>query len=102
MLTSFRENLRYMPGFVLPEEVCFALAAEGIEAGDLVVVAVPSGAVREAASFIRAESPLVLLASKGLEVTTGKLLTDVILEVIPKARSGAISGPNLAVEIVRG
>jgi glycerol-3-phosphate dehydrogenase (NAD(P)+) len=43
-----------------------------------------------------------VLASKGLEVISGQLLTDVVLDVIPGARVGAISGPNLAVEIVRG
>lgn len=102
MLEGHRENLRYLPGFALPEEVSFSIAAQGVEAGDLVVVAVPSGAVREAAKYIWGDSPLIVIASKGLEVTTGKLLSDVVLEVLPKARVGAISGPNLAVEIVRG
>ncbi|MFI5384994.1 MAG: NAD(P)H-dependent glycerol-3-phosphate dehydrogenase [Fimbriimonadales bacterium] len=102
MLEGHRENLRYLPGFALPEEISFALASQGVEAGDLVVIAVPSGAVREASKYIWGGSPLIVLASKGLEVTTGKLLTEVVLEVLPEARVGAISGPNLAVEIVRG
>lgn len=102
MLRSYRENLRYLPGFVLPEEVTFELAEHGVEAGDLLVVAVPSGAVREACGRVMGEKPLVVLASKGLEALTGKLLTEVVQEAIPGARVGAVSGPNLAVEIVRG
>ncbi len=102
MLQSCRENLRYLPGFALPEEITFALASGGVEAGDLLVIAVPSGAVREATRFVHVERPLIVLASKGLESTTGHLLTDVVREVLPEARVGAISGPNLAVEIVRG
>ncbi|HVT10971.1 MAG TPA: NAD(P)H-dependent glycerol-3-phosphate dehydrogenase [Fimbriimonadaceae bacterium] len=102
MLASCRENLRYMPGFALPAEISYALASDGIEAGDLCVVAVPSGAVREVAGYIRGERPLIALASKGLEAPHGRLLTDVVLDVLPEARVGAISGPNLAVEIVRG
>lgn len=102
MLAEYRENIRYMPGFALPEEISYHLASDGVGAGDLVVVAVPSGAVREAARHIQGERPLIALASKGLEAPAGKLLTDVVLEVLPDARVGAISGPNLAIEIVRG
>ena len=101
-LESFRENIRYLPGFAIPEDVQFKTAAEGVHAAELLVMAVPSGNVREAAANIRGESPLVVLVSKGLEATTGKLLTDVILDVNAEARVGALSGPNLAVEIVRG
>jgi glycerol-3-phosphate dehydrogenase (NAD(P)+) len=102
VLANHRENLHFLPGFAIPEEVTFSLARAGIAAADLVVMAVPSGAVREASAFIRAENPIVVIASKGLEVTTGKLLSDVVLDVLPQSRVGAISGPNLAVEIVRG
>lgn len=102
LLQSFRENVRYLPGFAIPAEVEFRTSSEGVEAGDLLVMAVPSGNVREAAALIQGESPLIVLVSKGLESTTGNLLTDVISGIIPSARVGALSGPNLAVEIVRG
>jgi glycerol-3-phosphate dehydrogenase (NAD(P)+) len=102
MLRDHRENLRFLPGFALPEELLFGLTSAGVPASDLVVVAVPSGAVRETGAHIQGKNPLVVVASKGLEVTTGKLLTEVIAEVIPDARVGALTGPNLAVEIVRG
>ncbi len=102
MLREHRENILYLSGFAIPEEVSFALATDGVAANDLVVNAVPSGAVRESTSYIRGDRPLIVIASKGLEVTTGKLLTEVVSEVLSNARCGALSGPNLAVEIVRG
>jgi glycerol-3-phosphate dehydrogenase (NAD(P)+) len=102
ILQSFRENVRFLPGFAIPEEVRFETAQGSVDAGDLLIMAVPSGAVREAARLVDGESPLILLVSKGLEVSTGKLLTQVVTEVKPNARVGALSGPNLAVEIVRG
>jgi glycerol-3-phosphate dehydrogenase (NAD(P)+) len=102
VLRNHRENLQFLPGFMLPEEVDFALAADGVDSKELLVMAVPSGAVREASAMIRGANALIVLASKGLEVTTGNLLTQVVSEVLPDARVGAISGPNLAVEIVRG
>jgi glycerol-3-phosphate dehydrogenase (NAD(P)+) len=102
ILRSHRENLRFLPGFALPEDLQFGLASDGVPSDQLVVMAVPSGAVREAVGYIQGDRPLVVVASKGLEVLTGKLLTDVISEALPQARVGALTGPNLAVEIVRG
>lgn len=102
-LTSGRENIRYLPGFTLPDEVHpVSDESELSDPSDLCVVAVPSGGVRVTASLISGESPLVAVASKGLEFGTSKLLSDVVSEVKPRARVVALSGPNLAVEIVRG
>ncbi|HJP83083.1 MAG TPA: NAD(P)H-dependent glycerol-3-phosphate dehydrogenase, partial [Fimbriimonadaceae bacterium] len=46
--------------------------------------------------------PLVVMASKGLEPGSAKMVTDVASEALPNAEVGALSGPNLAIEIVRG
>lgn len=104
-LRGCRENLRYLPGFIFPESVRFSLLGEGEEDGkefDMTVVAVPSGAVRAVAAEIRGAKPLVVIAAKGLEGTTAQPLSEVVKEVLPNAIAGVISGPNLAVEIVRG
>lgn len=45
---------------------------------------------------------MVLMAAKGLETGTAALMTDVAKEQLPHARVGALSGPNLALEIVQG
>jgi glycerol-3-phosphate dehydrogenase (NAD(P)+) len=68
----------------------------------MTVVAVPSGAVRDVLTKLKGEHPLIVLASKGVEVTTGMLLADVVREVHPGSQVAVISGPNLAGEIVRG
>jgi glycerol-3-phosphate dehydrogenase (NAD(P)+) len=101
-LRAVRENLHYLPGFVIPDGVEFALLSDDLAKPDLTVVAVPSGGVREAVSEIKGEHPLVCIASKGLEAGSAKLMTEVVAEVLPGAKVGVLSGPNLAVEIVRG
>jgi glycerol-3-phosphate dehydrogenase (NAD(P)+) len=63
---------------------------------------VPSGAFREALTSVKGEHPLVVAASKGLEGGSAKLMTEVAGETLPGAKVGVLSGPNLAVEIVRG
>jgi len=104
VLASRRENLRYLPGFRLPENVDIRLDENDLPMVDAWVVAVPSGGVRDAAHLIHDAQPhaLVIVASKGLELGSGKLLTDVVTEAAPGTEVGAISGPNLAVEIAQG
>jgi glycerol-3-phosphate dehydrogenase (NAD(P)+) len=100
MLAGHRENLRYLPGFRIPEGVTFSLLDHEVEA-EMTVVAVPSGAVREVVSLVRGYHPLVVVAAKGLEAGSGKLMTEVVEAAIPGAETGVLSGPNLAVEIAR-
>ncbi len=101
-LKDRRENLRYLPGFILPPDVHFGLLDESPPDADLWVVAVPSNAVRTAISAVKGETPNVIIASKGLEHGTGQILSDVVREALPGAVIGVISGPNLAVELARG
>jgi len=102
MLRDGRENRRYLPGFSIPENVCFELLDDHEIEAEMTVVAVPSGAVREVVSLVRGRHPLVVVAAKGLDAETGKLMTQVVCEALPQAEAGALSGPNLAVEIARG
>ncbi|MBS1704684.1 MAG: NAD(P)-dependent glycerol-3-phosphate dehydrogenase [Armatimonadetes bacterium] len=98
---SVRENLHYLPGFVLPKDIR-AVALEKVEPDhDVWIVATPSGGVREVLQFVAGDAPRVLVASKGLEPMTGALLSDVVRQVHPSAKISAISGPNLAIEIMR-
>lgn len=101
-MRSVRENLHYLPGFALPEGILPTTSLSAEKSFDLWVMAVPSPGVREASRQIRGERPLVAVASKGLEPGTGALLEAVVREVALGARLAVLSGPNLAVEIVRG
>lgn len=101
-MSSHRENFAYLPGFALPTNIRCVSAGDDLGTPDVWIVAVPSHGARAIASLIKGESPLVVMASKGLEGGTSMLMHRVVAEVIPGARIGALSGPNLAVEIVRG
>lgn len=100
-LASTRVNHRYLPGFEVPEPTRFQLLGDDLGPTDLTVVAVPSHAVREVVSLVKGEHPLVVIASKGLEAQTAKTMTEVVAESLPRAERAVLSGPNLAVEIVR-
>jgi glycerol-3-phosphate dehydrogenase (NAD(P)+) len=101
-IQSLRENLRYMPGFAVPEGIHAEWDSAALGQCDMWVVAVPSGAARSVLPLVRGDDALVVIASKGLELGSAKPVSQVCEEVLPKAKCIALSGPNLAVEIVRG
>lgn len=103
-MASVRENMHYLPGFAIPTNVSVVWDEAELRPSDFWLVAVPSGGVRSMSEVIRnvQQDALVVMASKGLEMGSCMLLTDVIKEAVPGAEVGAISGPNLAVEIARG
>jgi glycerol-3-phosphate dehydrogenase (NAD(P)+) len=99
-------NSRYLPGFTLPRRLrATADLREAVADADVVIVGVPSAGFRavieEAAPGIRPWVPIVSL-TKGLEQGTLARMTQVISEVLPGHPAGALSGPNLAREIMSG
>ena len=99
-LRASRENLTYLPGYVIPEGVEFnVLTGSPIDA-PVVVVAVPSSAVREILPVL-CSAEVVCIASKGLDSASGCVLSDVVAEGVPDATIVALSGPNLAVELAQ-
>ena len=101
-LRKTRINHRYLPGFEVPEPTRFQLLRDDLGAVDMTVVAVPSSAVREVVSLVKGGHPHIVIAAKGLEATTAKTMSEVVAESLPSAERSVLSGPNLAVEIVRG
>ena len=107
-LAETRENARYLPGVMLPVEIEVVTELEALsDAHDLVILAVPSGAMREvcaaAATSMTADAVLLSVA-KGIERGSLRRMTQVVVEEIPSAagRVAAMSGPNLALEVARG
>lgn len=95
-------NSRYLPGVSLPSGIMPQMIGRQMLAPDMTVIAVPSHAVRAVVSELKGHAQLVVVSSKGLEPETAKLMTEVVLDQAPNAHVGAISGPNLATEIVQG
>jgi glycerol-3-phosphate dehydrogenase (NAD(P)+) len=101
-----RSNARYLPGARLPRSLrATASIEEAVRDADVIAVGVPSHGQRavleEVRKHIRPWVPLVSL-SKGLEQGTHLRMTEVIHELLPNHRAGALSGPNLAREIMAG
>jgi glycerol-3-phosphate dehydrogenase (NAD(P)+) len=99
-------NPEYLPGFSLPPELtATASLDEAVGDADLLVVGVPTSGFRnvleEVSKSIRPWVPVVSL-SKGLEKGSHLRMTEVIKDVVPGHPVAALSGPNIAHEIMSG
>jgi glycerol-3-phosphate dehydrogenase (NAD(P)+) len=99
-------NAAYLPGFDLPPELEATASLEvAVRAADLLIVGVPTsgfrGVLEAAAPCIRPWIPVVSL-SKGLEQGSLLRMTEVIKQVVPGHPVAALTGPNLANEIMSG
>jgi glycerol-3-phosphate dehydrogenase (NAD(P)+) len=108
-ITDRRENCRYLPGFSLPSTLHATIDfGEALDGAELVVVAVPSRylheVILEAAAWIPGSTP-VLSLTKGIELESGRRMTEVLRGILSEHDPGAIgvlSGPNLAYEVMTG
>jgi len=99
-------NAAYLPGFTLPEQL---MATDDLEKAmrhaELLVVGVPTTAMRAtlhiAREWIHPWIPIVSL-SKGLEQGSLLRMTEVIADEIPGHPVAALTGPNIAREIMAG
>jgi glycerol-3-phosphate dehydrogenase (NAD(P)+) len=100
------ENPKYLPGFALPPTLgATDDLSRAVCQADLLVVGVPTSGFRavleETVDHVRPWVPVVSLA-KGLERGTLLRMTEVIKEVMPGHPVAALTGPNIATEIMEG
>jgi glycerol-3-phosphate dehydrogenase (NAD(P)+) len=99
-------NSRYLPGLPLPSGLrATADLEKAVHDADLLVVGVPTRGFRailiDAKQYLRPWIPVVSL-SKGFESGTLLRMTQVIQEELPGHPAAALTGPNLAKEIMAG
>ncbi len=105
-LARTRENVKYLPGVTFPDglEIAQDINAAATDA-DVIVAAVPSQAVRETMELlagINLDGKLIVNVAKGIELGSGKRLSEVILETLPGVDPSMVSvlyGPSHAEEV---
>ena len=106
-LSAAREH-PHLAGHAFPESLRVTGDwAAGLDGASVVLFAVPAQTMRENAKRAAPHiggSPVVVSAAKGLEHDTFKRMSQVLDEELPSTAGAhcALSGPNLAREVVRG
>ena len=109
VLRAQGQNARFVPGVDFPPSLSVtASTSEAFQGAGLIIIAVPSRSLRDNVRSIRDSldgAAVVVSATKGLELDTGKRMSQILQEELPSSLHSGIctlSGPNLAKEIVNG
>lgn len=104
-INSARENRPFLPGIALPEGVSATAALGDLANADALLMVVPAqfarSVLQQLSRITRSGTPVVLCA-KGIEKTTGRLMTDLLAETLPAATPAVLSGPSFAADVARG
>ena len=105
-LSRTREHKSKLPGVKLPETMTFTGdLEEAVKGKEVLIMAVPSTAVRSTAAKIRpylTKGQIVVDVAKGIEENTLMTLSQQIEEELPDADVAVLSGPSHAEEVGRG
>jgi glycerol-3-phosphate dehydrogenase (NAD(P)+) len=104
-INEFHENKPFLPGVRLEAGLHATADMAELEAADAILMVAPAQHMRAiallAAPYFRPGVPAVICA-KGIEQTTGSLLSEVLAEVLPGKPIAVISGPTFADETAKG
>jgi len=101
-----RCNARYLPDLVLPPEIIVTADLGALEPADMLVFVIPSKAVRGTAELVAqsqaaSRARVLVSCAKGIELETGRRMSEMIGESIPGVPLAVLTGPNHAEEVAR-
>lgn len=99
-------NSRYLPKSTLPQNIIATTDQSLVAQADLILFVVPTSATRETAEHLATlhvpKDAILLSCSKGIELATGKRMSQIIGDSFPENPIAILSGPNHAEEIAEG
>lgn len=100
-----RENLKYLPGVVIPKNITAIDDIEKAICGKTIIVsAIPTQAVRESIKSIKkyiSSDQIIVNVSKGIEVGSLCRISQIMKEELPENEYAVLSGPSHAEEVAR-
>ena len=105
-INTTHENPVFLKGVALEKNIRATTdLAEAVNSADLLVWVTPAQHLRatltNAAPHLPPDAPLIL-ATKGVETGTGKLMSDIAAELAPGRAIAVLSGPSFAREVALG
>jgi glycerol-3-phosphate dehydrogenase (NAD(P)+) len=99
------ENKIFLPGVTLDKKIKATADLSHMGEKQAILLVTPAQHVRHAMGVIGRWLPAgrpVVICAKGIELQSGKMLSDAALEEAPQAEIAVLTGPTFASEIVRG
>lgn len=99
------ENETYLPGITLSEKIFASGDLAKMAGADFIFVVTPAQFVRSVLLDLKphiSENAVIVLCAKGIEQSTGKIMSEVVSEILPKSPLVVLSGPTFAREVAMG
>ena len=100
------QNALYLPDVSLNKNIrATSVLSEATKDADIILLVTPTQFVRDVLIKLKSHLPKgvpLVNCAKGIEMSTGMLLSEVAAEVVPESPYAVLSGPTFAVEVVRG
>ncbi len=104
-INTFHENKTYLKGIPLSKHITATSELKNALKNDILLMVTPAQAMREILNkmkpLIRNEH-ILLLCSKGIELSSGMLMSEVAKDILPNTKTAILTGPNFAHEIAIG
>ena len=104
-IITHRENVSKLPGVKVPDDLEVTTDLAIATQADILLLVTPAQAIRgflkQLKDHLNPET-IIVFCSKGIEITTGALISDICDAEIPGHPIAVLSGPNFAKEIGSG
>jgi glycerol-3-phosphate dehydrogenase (NAD(P)+) len=100
-----RINKIFLNNIVLPKSLNITNSIYEMETSDFLFVVTPTQYIESTLSPIKKtikKNCIIVNCSKGIEIKSSALISDIIKRVFPRNPIGVLSGPNFALEIAQG
>ena len=103
-IQSTRRNSRYLPQLELPPNVTASSDLSALAPSELLIFVAPSRGIHDlalqaAAAGLGENKPIAVSCTKGIELSTGLRMSELISAALPNCPIAALSGPNHAEEV---
>jgi glycerol-3-phosphate dehydrogenase (NAD(P)+) len=103
-LTTERENKKYLPGVIIPDNIVFTSQInESLKDAEYILIVTPTQKIRSVLKQINSEykkNKIIINASKGIEMGTMCLVSDIVREETEDCIFADLTGPSIAKEVV--
>lgn len=104
-INAKRSNKTYLSGIKLDEKIMATSDMGTALQNDILLLVTPAQVLRETLETMKPQirpAHVIVICCKGIEISSGKLLSDVAQSVLPKNTIAILTGPNFAHEIAAG
>lgn len=101
-ILTYRENRSKLPGVKVPDAIQVTTDLASVAAADIALIVTPAQVIRRFLTTLKpylSPKTTLVFCSKGIELTTGALISDICRAEVATQPIAVLSGPNFAKEI---